>query len=89
MNETLYDLEQKRNAVELDIQALYETLQKEIDKLLERIKTSYAKETEKLKTRICALETENLSLKRGAYLEDREKSGFIKFLKKDGNDAVN
>ena len=28
--ETLYDLEQKRNAVELDIQALYETLQKEI-----------------------------------------------------------
>ena len=29
MNETLYDLEQKRNAVELDIQALYETLQKE------------------------------------------------------------
>ena len=30
MNETLYDLEQKRNAVELDIQALYETLQKEI-----------------------------------------------------------
>lgn len=68
---------------------VYETLQKEIDKLLERIKTSYAKETEKLKTRICALETENLSLKRGAYLEDREKSGFIKFLKKDGNDAVN
>lgn len=32
MNETLYDLEQKRNAVELDIQALYETLQKEISK---------------------------------------------------------
>lgn len=31
MNETLYDLEQKRNAVELDIQALYETLQKELD----------------------------------------------------------
>ena len=31
MNETLYDLEQKRNAIELDIQALYETLQKEID----------------------------------------------------------
>ena len=31
MNETLYDLEQKRNAVELDIQALYETLQKEIN----------------------------------------------------------
>lgn len=31
MNETLYDLEQKRNAVELDIQALYETSQKEID----------------------------------------------------------
>ena len=30
MNETLQDLEQKRNAVELDIQALYETLQKEI-----------------------------------------------------------
>lgn len=30
MNETLYDLEQKRNAVELEIQALYETLQKEI-----------------------------------------------------------
>lgn len=30
MNETLYDLEQKRNAVELDIQALYETLQQEI-----------------------------------------------------------
>lgn len=30
MNETLEDLEQKRNAVELDIQALYETLQKEI-----------------------------------------------------------
>ena len=30
MNETLHDLEQKRNAVELDIQALYETLQKEI-----------------------------------------------------------
>lgn len=26
MNEKLYDLEQKRNAVELDIQALYETL---------------------------------------------------------------
>ncbi len=32
MNETLYDLEQKRNAVELDIQALYETLQKELSK---------------------------------------------------------
>ena len=30
MNETLYDLEQKRKAVEQDIQALYETLQKEI-----------------------------------------------------------
>ena len=30
MNETLYDLEQKRNAVELDIQALYETLKKEL-----------------------------------------------------------
>ena len=30
MNETLYDLEQKRNAVELDIQALYETIQEEI-----------------------------------------------------------
>lgn len=30
MNETLYDLEQKRKAVELDIQALYETSQKEI-----------------------------------------------------------
>lgn len=29
MNETLYDLEQKRKAVELDIQSLYETLQKE------------------------------------------------------------
>ena len=26
MNEKLYELEQKRNAVELDIQALYETL---------------------------------------------------------------
>ena len=32
MNETLYDLEQKRKAVEQDIQALYETLQKEIGK---------------------------------------------------------
>ena len=31
MNETLYDLEQKRNAVKLDIQALYETLEKEIN----------------------------------------------------------
>ena len=31
MNETLYDLEQKRNAVELDIQALYKTLQQEIN----------------------------------------------------------
>ena len=31
MNETLYGLEQKRNAVEQDIQALYETLQKEIN----------------------------------------------------------
>lgn len=31
MNETLYDLEQKRKAVELDIQALYETFQKEIN----------------------------------------------------------
>ena len=31
MNETLYDLEQKRNAVEIDIQALYETLQQEIN----------------------------------------------------------
>lgn len=31
MNETLYDLEQKRIAVELDIEALYETLQKEIN----------------------------------------------------------
>ena len=31
MNETLYDLEQKRNAVEQDIQALYETLVKEIN----------------------------------------------------------
>lgn len=32
MNETLYDLEQKRKAVEKDIQALYETLQNEICK---------------------------------------------------------
>ncbi len=32
MNETLYDLEQKREAIELDIQALYETLQEEINK---------------------------------------------------------
>ena len=31
MNETLYDLEKKRKAVEQDIQALYETLQKEIN----------------------------------------------------------
>ena len=31
MNESLYDLEQKRNAVEIDIQALYETLQQEIN----------------------------------------------------------
>ena len=31
MNETLYDLEQKRKAVEQDIQALHETLQKEIN----------------------------------------------------------
>lgn len=31
MSETLYDLEQKRKAVELDIQALYETLQQEIN----------------------------------------------------------
>ncbi len=30
MNETLYDLEQKRIAVEQDVQALYETLQEEI-----------------------------------------------------------
>ena len=33
MNETLYDLEQKRNAVEIDIQALYETLQQEINEV--------------------------------------------------------
>ncbi len=31
MNEALYDLEQKRKAVELDIEALYETLQKEVN----------------------------------------------------------
>ena len=31
MNDTLYDLEQKRKAVEIDIQALYETLRKEIN----------------------------------------------------------
>lgn len=31
MNETLYDLEQKRKAVEQDIQALYETLQNELN----------------------------------------------------------
>ncbi len=30
MNETLYDLEQKRIAVEKDIEILYETLQNEI-----------------------------------------------------------
>ena len=30
MSETLYDLEQKRKAIEQDIQALYETLQREI-----------------------------------------------------------
>ncbi len=30
MNETLYDLEQKRKAVEQDIEALYQTLQKEM-----------------------------------------------------------
>ena len=30
MNETLYDLEQKRKVVEQDIQALYETLHKEM-----------------------------------------------------------
>ena len=29
MNETLYDLEQKRKAVKNDIEALFETLQKE------------------------------------------------------------
>ena len=32
MSETLYDLEQKRKAVEQDIQALYETVQNEINK---------------------------------------------------------
>ena len=32
MNETLYDLEQKRKVVEEDVQALYETMQKELDK---------------------------------------------------------
>lgn len=31
MNETLYDLEQKRKSVEQDIQILYETLQNEIN----------------------------------------------------------
>ena len=31
MNEILYDLEQKRKVVEQDIQALYETLQMEIN----------------------------------------------------------
>lgn len=31
MNETLYDLEQKRKVVEEDVQALYETMQKELD----------------------------------------------------------
>ncbi len=31
MNETYYDLEQKRKAVEKDIEALFETLQKEIN----------------------------------------------------------
>lgn len=31
MNETLEDLERKRDAVEQDIQALYETLQREAD----------------------------------------------------------
>lgn len=31
MSETLYDLEEKRIVVEQDIQALYETLQKEIN----------------------------------------------------------
>jgi len=30
INETLYDLELKRNAVEKDIEALFETLQDEI-----------------------------------------------------------
>ena len=30
MNETIYELEQKRKAVEQDIEALYETLQQEI-----------------------------------------------------------
>ena len=30
MNETLYDLEQKRKVVEQDIQALYEMMQEEI-----------------------------------------------------------
>lgn len=30
MNETLHDLEQKRKAVEKDIEALFETLQREI-----------------------------------------------------------
>lgn len=44
MNETLYDLEQKRKAVEQDIQALYETLQKEINeqkKIWEKMKISH------------------------------------------------
>ena len=31
MNETIYDLEQKRKAVEQDIEALYETLQMELN----------------------------------------------------------
>ena len=37
MNETLYDLEQKRKAVEQDIQALYETLQKETKATAEKL----------------------------------------------------
>ena len=44
MNETLYDLEQKREAVEQDIQALYETLQKEINeqkKIVNKINTMF------------------------------------------------
>ena len=68
---------------------VYETLQKEIDKLIERIKSGYAKENEKLKSRISVLEMENLSLKRQSYFSDAEKKRVIDFLKKEDNGAVN
>ena len=68
---------------------IYESLQKEIDGLIERIKSSLVSENQKLKNKISALESENLALKRQAFYNDLGEKNIIEFLKKEKENKVN